>query len=121
MRIVRPRRRLGMVLHTEQRQVAVAQALESAVVQIDVRLDDLAVRQRIGVDGEVMVVRRDLYLLRLKLLHRMVPTVMSKLELVGFAAERETYELMSKTDSEDGFLPHQPPDVVLRVRARLGI
>ena len=64
MRIMRTRRRLGMILHAEQRQIPVPHAFQRVVVQIDVRQLDFALRQRIRIDGEVMVVRRDLDLAR---------------------------------------------------------
>ena len=40
MRVVRAGRRLRVILHREQRQRAVAQAFQSIVVQVDVRLQD---------------------------------------------------------------------------------
>src|SRR3954463_13874668 len=100
MRIVRPRRCFRMVLHAEQRQVAMPQSLQRAVIQIDMRLDDLTVRERIWVNGKVMIVRRDLHLLRLQLLHRMIAAVVSELELVCLAAERQADQLMSETNPE---------------------
>ena len=60
MRIMRPRRGLRVILHAEQRQIPVPQAFQRLVVQIHVRQFDFALRQRIRIDREVVVVRRDL-------------------------------------------------------------
>ena len=65
MRIMRPGRRFRMILHSEQRKIPVPHAFERLVVQIYVRQLDFAVGQRIRIDGEVVIVRRDLDLSRL--------------------------------------------------------
>ena len=78
---MRPGRGFRVILHAEQRQVPVAQAFQGLIVQIDVRQFDFALRQRIRIDREVMVVRRDLDLPGLQLLHRMIPAVVPKLQL----------------------------------------
>ncbi len=90
-----------MILHAEQRQVAVAQAFERLVVQIHVRQFDFALRQRVGIDGEVVVVRGDLDLAGVQLLHRMIAAVVSEFQLESLAAERDAGQLMSQADSED--------------------
>ena len=110
-----------MILHAEQRQVAVPQAFQSRIVQIHVREFDFAIWQRIRIDGEVMVVRRDLDLPRCQLLHRMISAVMSKLELKSFPAEGDAGELMSETDAKDGLASHEAANRVDRIRTRLGI
>ena len=46
-------------------------------------------RQRIRIHGEIMVVRRDLDLPRLQLLDRMIPAMMSKLQLERLASESD--------------------------------
>ena len=61
-------------------------AFERVVVQIDVGQLHFALRQRIRIDGKIMVVRRDLDLARVQLLHRMVAAVVAKLQLECFAA-----------------------------------
>src|SRR5215831_8293210 len=60
MRVVWPGRGFRVILHGEERHVPVAQAFQRLVVQVQVSELDFALRQRIGVDGEVVVVRRDL-------------------------------------------------------------
>ena len=121
MRVVRAGSGLGVVLHAEQRQRAMAQAFQRVVVQVDVRQFDFALLQRIGIDGEVVVVRGDLDLAGRECLHRMVAAVVSELELVGLAAEGEADELMAEADAEDGDFAHHAANVVLRVGHRLGI
>ena len=56
---MRARSGFGVILDREDRQGLVAKAGDRVVVEVDVR--DLNIgRQRIGVDGEAVVVRRDL-------------------------------------------------------------
>ena len=59
MRVVGAGRGFRVILHAEQRQISVAQAFERVVVEIDVREFDFALRQRIGIDGEVVIVGGD--------------------------------------------------------------
>ena len=40
---------------------------------------------------------------------------MSELQLEGFAAERESHDLMPETDSEDRFLSEQAPNIPDRI------
>src|ERR1035441_5283903 len=81
MRIMRPGRGFRVILHAEQRQIPMPQAFERLVVQINVRQLNFAVGQRVWIDGEVMVVRRDLDLSGLQLLHRMILAVIAILLL----------------------------------------
>ena len=95
VRIMRTRRRLWVVLHGEQRQIPVPHAFERVVIQIHVRQFHFALRQRIGIDGEVMVMRCNLDLAARQLLHRMISAMMAKFELKGLAAERDAGQLMA--------------------------
>ena len=63
MRIVRAGRGFGVVLHAEDRLVAVAEAFQRLVVQVDVGDLDVAQVERIGIDREAVIVRGDLDLL----------------------------------------------------------
>src|SRR5207248_693160 len=74
-----------------------------------------------GIDGEVMVVGGDLDLARAQLLYRMIAAVVAELQLVGFAAERESNQLMSQADAEYRRFPEQAANVFDGVRAWLGI
>src|SRR5271163_326534 len=121
MRVMRPWRSLGMILHAEQRQVPVSQPFQSRVIQIDVSQLNFALRQRIRIHREVMVVSRDLNLAGLQLLHRVVPTMMSKLQLESFPAQRDADELMSQANAKDRHSPHESPNAVHRISTRFGI
>src|SRR6202030_3995782 len=101
VRIVRTRRRFRVVLHGEQRQIPVAHAFERGVVQIHVRQFDFALRQRIGIDGKVMVMRGDLDPAPRPLLDRMIPAVVAEFQLEGLPSERNSGELMSEANSEN--------------------
>src|ERR1017187_6536421 len=101
MRIVRPRRGLGMILHAEQWQHFMPQSLERLIVQVDVRQFHLVCIDRIRIDGEVVVMRCNLHLARGIVLHWMIAAVVPKLELLGFSAQRQPAELMSKADAEN--------------------
>src|SRR4051812_41351825 len=96
MRIMRSRRSLGVILHAEQWHVAMAQAFQRVVVQVDVRQFHLALRQRVRINGKVMVVGGDLDLAALQLLYRMIPTMVAEFKLEGFSAKRQAGELMSQ-------------------------
>src|SRR6266404_3147162 len=93
-RIVRPRRCLGVVLHRERRLPFHRKPLAGAVVQVDVR--DLRLpTQRLHVDREPVVLRRDLHLPRRQVLHRLIPAMVAELELVRLPPERETHDLVT--------------------------
>src|SRR6266700_4185097 len=51
----------------------------------------------------------------------MVPSMMSKLQLVGLAAQRDSHQLMSKTNSEDRLPAHEPSNRIHRIGTRLRI
>src|SRR4029079_3667415 len=107
MRIMRTRRRLRMILHTEQREIPVPHPFQRVVVQIDVGEFHFTLRQRIRIDSKIMVVRRDLDLPRVQLLYGMVSAMMSKLQLESFSAKRNSRELMPKANPEDRLTTHQ--------------
>src|SRR6266568_3625316 len=106
-RIVRAGRRLRVILDAEERQRLVPQALERLVVQVHVGERDCARLERIRIDRETVVLRRDFDLLRFQIQHRMVPAVMAELQLVGAAAEREADDLVAEADAEDGDAAHE--------------
>src|SRR5579872_7399719 len=121
MRVMRPRRGLRVILHAEQRQISMAQPFQRLVVQVDVRQFNFILRQRIRIHREIMVVRRDLDLAGLQLLHRMVPTVMSELKLECFPTQRDAGELMSETYPKDRVPSQQSPNRIDRIGTRLRI
>ena len=83
---MRPRRSFRVVLHREERQIAVAHAFERIVVEIHVGQFDLALRERVGIDGEVMVVGGDFDLAADQLLYWMIPAVVTEFQLEGFSS-----------------------------------
>ena len=88
-----------MVLHRVDRLVDVAQPFDGAVVQIEVR-HPRGGRQRVGIDGEAVVLGGDLDGAGVQLLHRMVAAAMPELQLVGLRAERQGHQLVAQTDAE---------------------
>src|SRR5213595_2082193 len=106
-RVVRAGRRLRVILHAEEWQRFVAQAFERLVVQVHVGERDFARLERIRIDSETVVLRRDFHLLRFQIQHRMVPAVVAELQLVGAAAEREADDLVAEADAEDGDAAHE--------------
>src|SRR5882672_1947161 len=98
---MRSRRGLGVILHGQHRLALVPETFQRLVVEIDVCVFDLVRVQRIGVDREAMILRRDLDASAAKILDRMIAAAMSELQLVRAAAEREAEELMAEADAED--------------------
>src|ERR1043166_6571072 len=81
-RVMRSRRRLGVVRHGEHGLAAVAEAFERLVIEIDVRVLDVVLAERLGIDGEAVVLRGDLDAARAQVLHRMIAAAVPELELV---------------------------------------
>src|SRR5437899_12370724 len=101
MRGVRPRRGFRVILDAEQRHIPVAQSLQRLFVQVPVRELNFALRQRIGIDGEVVVVSRYFDLSSLQIFDRMVPAVVAELEFEGLASQRDSCQLMPQADSKN--------------------
>src|SRR5713226_1274572 len=97
-RVVRSRRGLGMVLHREHRPLAVPQSFARAVVEVDVTRFPAVLRHGVRIDGEAVVLRRDLDLSRCEVLHGMVCAVMAERQLVRAAARGEPEDLMAEAD-----------------------
>ena len=121
MRVVWAGRSFGVILHAEQRQIFMPQAFKRVVVQIDVREFNFTLRQRIGINGKIMIVRGNFNFAGVHLLHRMIAAVVAELELVCLTTKRKTGELMSQTNTEYGHTAHQAANVVHRVGARLRV
>ena len=95
-----------MILHRKDRQLAMRQAFDRVVVQIQMR-DFGRAFERIRVDREAVVLRGDLDLACGEIHHRLVAAMVAELELVSFAAEREAHDLMAETDAENRFFTDQ--------------
>src|SRR5450759_459805 len=65
--------------------------------------------------------RGDLDLARGQLLHRMISAVVAEFQLESLSPERDARELMPQANSENRLPSHQPPNVIDRVGAGLGI
>src|SRR5687767_9743296 len=94
VRVVRSRRRLGVVLHREHGPLAMPHALARVVVEVQVRRLPAARRHGGGVDGEVVVLRRDLHAARRDVLHRMIGAVVAEGQLVSAPARGEAEDLV---------------------------
>src|SRR5271156_4081339 len=103
--------RLRMVLHAEERHGAMAQAFQGVVVEVDVGELDFALVDRFRIYREVVIVRGDLHFAGLRLLDRMVTTVVAKFELVSLATQSQTDQLMAETDAKHRPSPDQFADV----------
>src|SRR5947209_11931325 len=57
----------------------------------------------------------------LQLLHRVIPTMVSELQLECFAAQCNSRQLMPQTNSKDRLPAHEPADGIHCVCTRLGI
>src|SRR5687768_13678526 len=100
-RVVRPWRRLGVILHGKDRLLAVLQPFHGAVVQIHVRyLERWGARYPflVALHGEPMVLRRDQDASGGKLLDRMIPTAVAVRHLHGRAAECQAQQLMAEAN-----------------------
>src|SRR5260221_7427887 len=111
---------LGMVLDAEGADAFGGEALARSVVQMNVRALH-GIRERLEVDAEAMVLRRDLDATRREVFHRLVAAAVAELELVRLAAEREREELMPEAYSEDRFFADEATHRVDRVADRGGI
>ena len=102
--VVGARRGLRMVLNSENRVLAVLHPFDGPVVEVKVGdLKRLRTRHSPGVavHHESMVLRRDKYLSRMEIPHRVVSPPVSVRELYRLAAERQTEQLMPETDPKD--------------------
>ena len=89
-----------MVLNAENRQAFVPQPFERLVIQIDVAGLDVG-RKPGRVDGEAMVLSRDLDLAGRLVSNRVVGAAMAELELERLGTERLAEQLMAQADPED--------------------
>src|SRR3974390_1492737 len=112
MAVTRTWRSFRVILHREHRFVLERDAAVRAVEKRDVRLRDLR-RQRVLVDWEAVIHRRDLDLAGGQILHGMVRAVMPLMHLLRPAAERQAQHLMPEADAEgrrpglDNLLDHR--------------
>ena len=68
---------------------------------------DVVQVETLRVDGEAVILGRDLDLLALEVQHRMIAAVMAELQLVRLAAQSQAQNLMAEADAEDRLLTEQ--------------
>ena len=89
-----------MVLHAEDRQALVPQALERLIVEVDVAQLDVGWKSG-GIDREAMILGGDLDLAGRLVADRVVGAAVAELELEGLAAEGLAENLVPEADAED--------------------
>src|SRR6185436_19114439 len=119
--VVRSGARLGVVLDREDGEVAMAEALDGAVVQVHVRQLERGIVEERGIHREAVVLRGDLDLSGAQVLHRMVRPTVAELELEGLAAAGEPEDLVAEADAKDGPRFDELAGRLDRVIAGLGI
>src|SRR5262245_29631865 len=105
-----------MVLHREDRPLAVPEALAGAIVEVEVRRLPAERGHRSRIDREAVVLGGDLDLPGRRVLDRMVGAVMTEGQLVRAPARRETENLMTEADAEDRHAPEDPAHRLDQVR-----
>ena len=110
----------GMILYAEDRQVLVPHSLHGAVVQIYMRHFYVG-GQRVGIDCEPVILRRDRHLTAAQIFYRLVGAVMPKFQFVSRSAECEPENLMAETNPENRLLAHQISRCLVRIRQSCGI
>ena len=101
--VMRAGRGFGMILYAEDRQFLVSHSLHGAVVQIYVRHFYFGL-QRVGIDCEPVILRRDRHLTAAQIFYGLVRAVMPKFQFVSRSAERESKNLMAETNAENRLL-----------------
>src|SRR5947208_15734643 len=119
---MRARRRLRVVLDGKNRVLPVPDAFARPVVEVKVGyLTRLRARNaaRFSPNGESVVLRRDKYLSRREIAHRVIAAAMSVWQLHRFPPHREAEQLMAETNPENRDRPvGQLPDCIDRVTDR---
>ncbi len=109
LRIMRPRRRLRMMLHREDRQVAVADPFHGLVIQVFMPQTG-GIAQRIQINGKTVILGGNLHLAGGHIHNRQVGTMVAEGELDGLAAQGQSKQLVPQTDAEDRFFADKLSD-----------
>jgi len=103
-----------VVLDGEDRGVAVAEAFDGLVIEIDV--GDLDVGgEGVGVDGEAVVLAGDGDRAGAEVFDGLVAAAVAEGEFKGFSAEGVAEDLVAEADGEDGFTAEELADLVVDV------
>ena len=92
---------LGVVLDAEDGKGAVAETFDRAVVQVALRNEEVAGRDRRRVHLELVVLAGDVHPARLEVFDRVVGAVVAEWQPRGARAGRATEDLMTEADAED--------------------
>ena len=95
----------------------VAHAFDRLVVEVDVRNFDFR-RERIGVDGEAVVLRSDGNLSGAEVFDRLVATAMTELQLEGGSAVGVGEKLVTEADAEDRFFADELAEFAVDIAER---
>src|ERR687892_1396016 len=121
VRVVRAWRGFRVVLHAEDRQLAVVESLTRGVVQVQVGRLPATRSHRGGIDREVVVLGGDLDAPGGEVAHGVVGPVVAERQLVGTTAGGEADDLVSEADAEDHRLAEQPAYRLDEIGHALGI
>src|SRR5262249_53375914 len=100
---------------------AMTKTFERLVVEIGVGDFDLVGVERIGIDGESMVVRGDLDFAGDFVEHRMICAAMAELQFVRLATNRDAENLVAEANPENWLAGDQLADLHGLMLKRLGI
>ena len=104
-----------MVLHREDRQLAVPHPLRGAVVEVHVRLDQAELLHGARIDREAVVLGRDLDPAGREVLDRLVRAAVAAVEFVGPGSEREGQKLVLQVPKAE------TPAITARLLAELPV
>ncbi len=99
--VLRAGRPLGVVLHAEDRQAAMGETLDGAVVEVQLGDEEVARRDAGGLDLELVVLARDVGEAGLQVLDGVVGAMMSEGQPRGLAADRLAEQLVAEADAEE--------------------
>ena len=91
----------GMILHRDDRERFVAQALDAAVIEVDVGHFDFR-RQAVGLHGKSVVVRSDFHMAIAEILNGLITAAMSKDKFESLTAKSASQQLMAEANTEGG-------------------
>ena len=116
---MRTRAGLGVVLHTEAALADDLQALAHPIIEVDVchAYRSAEPAERVGIDGEVVILAGDLDRVGDQVLDRVIAAVLTERQLDRAGPERQAEQLVTQADPEDRHLTDQLGDVVERLAA----
>ena len=109
-----------MVLHGKEGLLRMPQAFNRPVVQVEMG-DFRPLLQRIDIDTETMILRRNFNLPGGEVHHRLVAPMMTEFEFIGLPAKRQTQNLVSETDAKQGDFSYQGGNILLGIRQRIRV